>query len=371
MKKKPEKVTAAAPAQTMAELLAQTQTVIKGFSRGDVVEGKIVSIKRNEILVDVGAKSEGIIDTLEVDENPALFRSLKVGDKIVAAVVYPENDQGYLVLSLGRATSESLWRKFSEALQSGQIFDVKVTEFNKGGLLVDCGLVGFVPLSHLDRTHFEKGERAEDLIGRTLKVKVIEINRSANRLVFSEKAAVSALTPALREEILSHLKEGDVKEGMVAAVLPFGLFVEIKDKPERPEGVEGLLHISEISWEKVENPADHFRPGDRVTVKVLEVDPAINKLALSLKALKENPWQKVMGKYKEGDRVRGRVTKIVPFGAFVSLEPGLEGLIHVSETTGPLQVGEEVEAEVISVEPEKQKLGLSVRKLKELKVTYK
>ncbi len=160
-------------AKTMAELLAQTGTVIKSFSRGDIVEGKVVSRRRNEILIDVGAKSEGIIDMLEIEEEPTFYKDFKVGDTVTAAVVYPENDQGYLVLSLQRAASEGKWRIFEEALDSGKIFDVKVIEFNKGGLLVDAGVLGFVPISHLDRSHFEKGEKAEDLIGHTLKVKVI------------------------------------------------------------------------------------------------------------------------------------------------------------------------------------------------------
>ncbi len=361
-----------APVRTMAELLARTGTIIKNFARGDIIEGTVVSRRRNEILLEVGAKSEGIIDPSEVEEDPALYHEIKVGDKITAAVVYPENDQGYLVLSLSRAVAQSKWRTFEEALESGRLFDVTVVEFNKGGLLVDAaGTLGFVPISHLPRSHFEKGERAEELIGRTLKVKVIEVNRSSNRLVFSEKEALSSMTPKLRSEILGNLKVGDVRQGVVSAILPFGLFVEIKDLASRNAAVEGLVHISEISWEKVENTADYFHIGDVLDVKILEVDPAANKLALSIKALRENPWQKAAGKYKVGERVKGKVSKIVPFGAFVILEPGLEGLIHVSETIGPMSVGEEVEAEIITVEPEKQKLGLSVRKIKELKVTYK
>ena len=369
--KKSPKVAVTGEPKTMAELLQKTGTVIKSFSRADVVEGRVVSRRRNEILVDVGAKSEGIIDMAEVEEDPSLYKDIKVGDALTAVVVYPENDQGYLVLSLSRAAQESKWRQFDEALDSGKIFEVSVLEFNKGGLLVDAGILGFVPISHLDRSHFERGERAEDLIGKKLKVRVIEINKYANRLVFSEKEALTTLTPQLRVEILSHLKAGDVLEGSVSAVLPFGLFVEVKDNPERAEVVEGLVHISEISWEKVESPGSYYRIGDKVKVKVLEVEPNNNKLALSIKALAANPWQKVGEKYKVGDRIKGKVSNIVPFGAFVVLEPGLEGLIHVSETVGPLKVGEEVEAQVISVEPERQKLGLSVRKLKELKVTYK
>ena len=276
-----------------------------------------------------------------------------------------------MVLSLTRAAQESKWRQFDEALDSGRIFDVEVIEFNKGGLLVDAGILGFVPISHLDRSHFEKGEKAEDLIGERLKVRVIEINKSANRLVFSEKEALSSITPAVRLEILGNIKAGTILEGVVSAILPFGLFVEVKDREDRAGVVEGLVHISEISWEKVESPSTYYHIGDKVTVKVLDVDPNSNKLSLSLKALMRNPWDKVAEKYKVGDRLKGKVSKIVTFGAFVTLEPGLEGLLHVSETVGPLKVGEEVEAEVITVEPEKQKLGLSVRKLKELKVTYK
>jgi ribosomal protein S1 len=349
---------------SMDELLAKTGKALKVLKYGDVVEGRVVSIARNQVLVDLKAKSEGLVSSRELTENPALYKNLKVGDTVLASVLQPENDRGYVVLSLKKAASEYRWRELSEIFEQGGTLAVRVTEFNKGGFLVDAGIPGFIPLTHLDKARVNDSAGPEKLIGQTIDVKIIEMDRALNRLVFSEKEAKSNMTSKKRVEILSSFKPGDHLEGEVSAILPFGIFVELS-------GVEGLCHISEISWEKVDDPSLLYKVGQKVKVKVLEVDPAQNKLALSIKALLSNPWQEVAKKYKVGERITGTVSKVVPFGAFVLLEPGLEGLIHVSETIGPLKVGEKVEAEIITVEPDKQKLGLSVRKLKEVMVTYK
>lgn len=349
---------------SMDELLAKTGKSLKILRHGDVVEGRVVSIARANVLIDLKAKSEGIVSSRELAENPGLYKNLKVGDTVLASVLQPENDRGYVVLSLKKAASEYRWRELSKIFEEGSTLTVRVTEYNKGGFLVDAGIPGFIPLTHLDKARMSQVAGPEKLIGQALDVKIIEMDRALNRLVFSEKEAKSNMTPKKRVEILSAFKRGDVLTGEVSAILPFGIFVELN-------GVEGLCHISEISWEKVDDPGALYKVGQKVKVKVLEVDPGANKLALSIKALLENPWQEAAGKYKVGDRITGTVSKVVPFGAFVLLEPGLEGLIHVSETVGPLKVGEKVEAEVIAVEPEKQKLGLSVRKLKEVLVTYK
>jgi len=359
---------------SMDELLSKTGKGLKILKYGDVVEGHVVSIARNQVLIDLKAKSEGMVSSRELTENPGLYKNLKVGDTVLASVLQPENDRGYVVLSLKKAASEYRWRELTNIFEEGGTLTVRVTEFNKGGFLVDAGIPGFIPLTHLDKTRVAQVGSPEKLIGQSLEVKIIEMDRGLNRLVFSEKEAKSNMTPKKRLEILSSFKPKDILEGEVSAILPFGIFIELSGPPSLgygEAGVEGLCHISEISWEKVDDPGTLYKVGQKVKVKVLEVDPAQNKLALSIKALLVNPWQEVAAKYKVGDRITGTVSKVVPFGAFVLLEPGLEGLIHVSETVGPLKVSEKVEAEVIAVEPDKQKLGLSVRKLKEVMVTYK
>ena len=348
----------------MDELLSKTGRTLRTLKYGDLVEGQVVSISRNQVLIDIKAKSEGMVSLKELTEDPSIIKRLSLGDKVTASVLSPENERGYVVLSLRRAASQSRWRDLEALFKDGQNLEVRITEYNKGGFLVDAGIPGFIPLTHIARSRMTGIKGPEELVGQTILVKIIEMDRTLNRLVLSEKEAQSQMSVQKREEILAGLKVGQEVSGEVSAILPFGIFVEVN-------GVEGLCHISEISWEKIEDPGSLFKVGDKVNLKVLEVDPPQNKLSLSIKSLLENPWRKVMEKYKVGERLTGTVSKIVPFGAFVSLEPGLEGLIHVSETVGPLKVGEKVEAEIISIEPERQKLGLSVRKLREVMMTYK
>lgn len=356
----------------MSKLLTDHDINIKQFQFGDLIEGIVVSAGSNEILVDVGAKSEGIISGEEMVDTDRSYKNLKPGDNVLAMVVQSENDQGYLVLSLKRAEKDRKWSHVEEAYESGAVIEVTVLEYTKGGLLVDClGMRGFVPLSHLDRVHFaedlsntasgnetELKESLQVLAGKTLKVKVIEHDRAKNRLVLSEKEAAATYSEEAREEKLSQITQGDVLEGIVTGVMPFGLFVDLN-------GVEGLVHISEIAWEKVSNPADYYSVGSPIEVKVLGIDERSKKLALSVKQLIANPWEGVEERYPEGTRVKGTVSKIVPFGAFVNLEKGLDGLIHVSEAANPLQVGEDVEAIVTNVDGSKQKLALSTRRLEE------
>jgi small subunit ribosomal protein S1 len=344
--------------QTMADLLLNTKRTLRAFRRGEVVEGVVISSGRREIFVDLGAKSEGIISSRELEESPNSISGLEVGDKVIASVVQTENDQGYTILSLSRAESERSWRRLEEALASREVLTVKVVDANKGGLVVETGTGtrGFVPFSHL-RQQFSDTE-ASSMLNQTLSVIVIELNRPNNRLVFSEKMAALLSDPKIKA-FYEILKPSKKMKGRVTSVSPFGVFVELTP------GVEGLVHISEVGWERVEHPSEVVKEGDKVDVVVLSIDQERGQLALSMKALQKNPWERVAKKYKVGDIVSGKVTKTVPFGAFVRLPEGVEGLIHVSETTGPLDEGDEVKAVVINLEPEKQKLGLSVKQLKQ------
>lgn len=345
---------------------------MKELHPSDIVEGIVVAVTHGEILVDVGAKSEGIIAGAELADSDATYKSLKPGDKIVSKVVQVENDQGYIVLSIKRAEKERKWKDADDALGTGSILEATIIEYNKGGLLVDCmGLRGFIPLSHLDRAHFandvakfaagseaELKESLKILSGKVLKVKVIELDREKNRFVLSEKDALSSYSDDAKEKRLAEIKNGDKVEGVVTGIMPFGAFIDLG-------GVEGLVHISEIAWEKVSHPSNYFKVGQTIQVLVLGVDEQSRKLALSVKRLSSNPWETVETKYPVGSKVKGTVSKIVPFGAFVTLEKGLDGLVHVSEAAGPLKEGEEIEAIVIQVDGASQKLALSTRQIAE------
>ena len=354
--------------EAMSKLLQSKGLAINELKTGEMIEGLVVSVSHREILVDVGAKSEGIISGAELMDADNTHKSLKPGDKVLAKVIQAENDQGYIVLSLKRAEKERKWTDADDAFKDGSVIEAVVIEYNKGGLLCDClGLRGFIPLSHLDRVHFandmaksatgsetELKESLKVLSGKTLKVKVIEIDKEKNRFVLSEKDALSSYSSEAREMRLSNIQVNDTIEGIVTGIMPFGVFVDL-------EGVEGLVHISEIAWEKVSHPSHYFKVGETIKVLVLGVDEDTKKLALSVKRLTPNPWETVEEKYPVGAKIKGKVNKIVPFGAFVTIEKGLDGLIHVSETVRPLKEGEEVEAIVTQVDGENQKLALSMR----------
>ncbi|RJR27152.1 S1 RNA-binding domain-containing protein [candidate division WWE3 bacterium] len=354
----------------MSKLLEDHGLALKEYRPGELIEGIVVSSTHGGVLVDVGAKSEGIISTMELADEDSAYKSLRPGDTVVAKVIQAENDQGYIVLSVKRAERERKWKDAEEAYDSGEVIEAEIIEYNKGGLLCDClGLRGFIPLSHLDRVHFsndvakfaagseaELKESLKVLSGKKLKVKVIELDPEKNRFVLSEKDALQTYSEGARQERLSDIKIGDTLEGIVTGIMPFGVFVDL-------DGVEGLVHISEIAWEKVNQPADYFSVGQTIKVKVLGIDESSKKLALSVKRLTENPWETVEDKYPVGAKVKGLISKIVPFGAFVTLEKGLDGLIHISEAEGPLSEGQEVEAVVTQVDGENQKLALSIKQL--------
>ena len=352
----------------MSKYLTDKDLQIKQLRVGDMIEGVVVSASHKEILVDVGAKSEGIITGLELSEADKSYKSVQPGDKISAKISQIENAQGYIVLSLKKAEKDKKWQDAEEAFEGGFVIDAVVLEYNKGGLLCDSlGLRGFIPLSHLDRVHFandvakfaagseaELKESLKILSGKTLRVKVIELDKEKNRFVLSEKDALTTYSEESRKKRLSEIEIGSSVEGIVTGIMPFGVFVDL-------DGVEGLVHISEIAWEKVNHPSNYFKVGQKIKVMVLGIDEASNKLALSVKKLIPNPWETVEEKYPVGTRVKGIVSKIVPFGAFVTLEKGLDGLIHISEAESPLEEGDKVSATVIQVDGANQKLALSTR----------
>jgi len=350
--------------ETMEELLSSKERTLKTFRRGEIVEGHVISVGRGEVFVDLGSKSEGIISGREFEDEIDPIAGLKVGDTVVASVAQAENDQGYTILSLKKAQGERSWREVEEAFKNETTLEAKVVDSNKGGLVVELqsGLRGFVPFSHLNAVPSPASHLSTptSMLGQTLKVRIIELNRPLNRLVFSEKLAALLSDPKVKK-FFKDLKPHEELKGTVTAIFPFGIFVTM------PLGVEGLVHISEILWRRVGHPREVVKIGDEVEVTVLSINKEQGKLALSMRSLQGNPWQEVARKRKVGETVTGIVTKTVSFGAFVKLPEGVEGLIHVSETVGPLAEGEEVEATIINLEPEKQKLGLSLKQLRKLK----
>ena len=363
-----------ASSSVMEKLIEDQGIQVKQFHSGELVEGLVISVSHDQVLLDIGAKAEGVVSGSEMGESVGTTLALKPGDPVLASVVQPENRQGYVVLSFKRCEKDRQWKMVENAFNSGAILEVEVREYNKGGLLADCaGLRGFIPLSHLGRVHFaqdiakfaagseaELRESLKVLAGKKLKIKVIEVDKSKNRLVLSEKEAIRSYSDESREERLASIKVGDTLTGIVTGLMPFGIFVDL-------DGVEGLVHISEIAWEKVNNPGNYYKVGETVEVKVLGIDEESKKLALSVKQLIPNPWEDVQEKYPVGTRITGRVSRVVPFGAFVTVEQGLEGLIHVSEAGGPLEEGEDVEAIVTLVDKDNQKLALSTRLLTQVK----
>jgi len=352
---------------TMEELLAQSGTTIKTFKRGGVVEGVVTEISGHTVYVDVGGKTEAVVGEAEYETSKEYLKTLKVGDKITAVVVSPESDSGQIILSLRKAVEESRWKTFEDAHENDTEVVVKVKETTKGGLLVEAdGAYGFVPTSQLSR---DASDTPAQLIGKSIKVKVIEVDREQNRLVMSEKAVSEAVEIEARKKALSVVKNGEEYEGTVTGLVPFGAFVEIKIKKDV---LEGLVHISEISWEKIEDVSKVMKEGDKVKVVVIGLDEENGKLALSIKKLSDDPWKVMAKKYPTDSKHKGKVVKVAPFGVFVNLEKGIEGLIHASKMPAEMTFteGQDVEVFVESVDMDKRRLSLGVV-LTEKPVGYK
>ena len=372
--------------ETMEELLAVTGYKLHGFKRGDVVLGTVTEKKKKAIFVDIGGKTEGVILDKELEAAADLVGALKEGDKIEVYVHSPESDSGQILLSLRKAVADWRWGQFKEKLEMGEVVEVRGREVNKGGLIVDVyGVQGFVPASQFGR---QLQGQLDVLINKTVKVKPIEVDRKTNRLIFSEKAVSEAAEIEKKKELLGVVAVGDVLEAEVTGVMPFGVFVrvvvkkgtagkgtggtkgteDIKDTEgteeiKREEGyLEGLVHISEISWEKVEDVSKLFKLGEKIKVKVLEKNLQTGKLNLSRKRLLDDPWLKVAQKYLPDKKVKGIVSRVAPFGVFVNFEPGVDGLIHISKIPAEMifKAGDEVDCFVESVDMENRRMSLGV-----------
>ncbi|HET8912902.1 MAG TPA: S1 RNA-binding domain-containing protein [Ktedonobacteraceae bacterium] len=360
----------------MEALLAASANPIS-IKRGDVVEGTIVRIDQDEILVDIGLKSEGVLSTKELPASGyGSFSELSIDDRILVYVIQPETPDGHALLSLKRANAERQWRIAEEQYKNGELLKAKVIDFNKGGLIVDvAGIRGFVPISqilNLKREEVASGgdnqetaAKLQSMKDKELQLKIIEINRARNRLILSERLAVQEWRQRRREELLDELKAGEVRRGVVSNLANFGAFVDLG-------GADGLVHISQLAWSRVNHPSEVLHVGQEVEVQVLSVDKDKKKIALSIKRAEVDPWTTVEQRYTPGQVVTGVVTKIAPFGAFARIEDGIEGLIHLSELTPNMDLkenlheGQQLQLRILRIDAERRRLGLSLRQADEL-----
>ena len=359
--------------QTMADLLAATEYKIVVPKKGATVTGTVTGIQKKNLLVDIGAKTEGVVSDKEYEMAVDYIEQLKPGDQVEAIVLSSENDRGQVLLSLKQAAMDAKWQYFMDAMAKDEVLDAKGVEVNKGGLIVVVnGVRGFVPSSQFGKQFMGNINK---LKGESVKVKAIEVDREKNRLIFSERHVSEAKELAQRAKALESVKAGEIYTGTVSGVMHFGLFVTVEVPVEKSDNVglvEGLVHISEISWEKVNNPKDYHKVGDRIQVKVLGIDEQTGKLNLSMKQLSNDPWQGIADRYPIGTTFEGTVTRVEPFGVFVNVEPGVDGLIHSSKLTpeSAFQKGDKVTVTVESVDADQRRMSLSLI-LTELPVGYK
>ncbi len=347
---------------------------IKIPRRGDILEGTVMGISPGGILIDVGTKAEGIVPARELQRmDPEAIEEIRVGEQVLVYVVATEDKEGNLVLSLMKAQLERDWRNIENLFAEGKVFEGTVTGHNKGGLLVHIGKVqGFVPASQI--AYYEhpelQGKSREEfrngLIGTKIPLKVIELDRRRNRLILSEKAALDHLRKERKERLLAELQEGEIRHGVVSSLCDFGAFVDLG-------GINGLIHISELSWGRISHPSEVVRVGEEVDVYVLNVDREEGRIGLSLKRLQPEPWSQIEWKYSIGQLVRGIITNLTEFGAFARLEEdGIEGLIHISELSDEeiahpkevVNIGDTLTLKIISIDPDRRRLGLSLRQVK-------
>jgi small subunit ribosomal protein S1 len=346
----------------MDDLLAGADDSVKQLTAGDMITGKVLTLRKHEVLIDLGAQGVGFVPRREV----GFSRALKVGDEVTASVVDSELDNGYSLLSLRKAAKDRGWEDVAARQESGEIIEVSPYDANRGGLLVEFeGVRGFLPVSQLSAEHYprvgssDKDEilqRLNALIGQSLKVRILDADRKANKLIFSEKEAIKDGLAARFEK----LAVGDAVKGVVTGVVDFGVFVNV-------EGIEGLVHISEISWERVNNPSDYVKVGQTIEAKIIAIDK--DRLSLSIKQLSEDPWFQEVGQFKPGAEVEGTVTRITPFGAFVQISPAVEALVHVSELGGDdtdpekvFTLNERKSFTVLDIDKDNRKISLSLGK---------
>jgi small subunit ribosomal protein S1 len=361
--------TTAAPAsndfmiEVDGKLVPNYDATMISFKEGDVVSGKVVRIDKDEVLVDIGYKSEGVIPSNELSIRKSVDPGdeVSLGEDVDALVLTKEDQEGRLILSKKRARFEKAWRRIEAAAESGEPVEGTVIEVVKGGLILDLGVRGFLPASLVD---IRRVHNLDEFMSQKLECKVIELNRSRNNVVLSRRAVLEEERKEVREQILGRLQAGQIVEGKISNIVDFGAFVDL-------DGIDGLIHISELSWSHVNHPSEVVGIGDTVQVKVLDIDRDRQRISLGLKQTQEDPWQRVVDNHQPGDVLEGKVTKVVAFGAFVEILPGVEGLVHISELAehhveNPSEVvepGTELRVKILEVDEERRRLSLSIKRV--------
>ena len=333
------------------------------FEEGDVVTGNVVRIDQDEVLVDIGYKSEGVIlaNELSIRKSVDPADEVELGEEVDALVLTKEDQDGRLLLSKKRARFEKAWRRIEAAAESGEPVEGTVIEVVKGGLIIDLGVRGFLPASLVD---IRRVQNLDEFMATKIECKVIELNRSRNNVVLSRRAVLEEERKEVRQQILDRLQPGQIVEGDISNIVDFGAFVDL-------DGIDGLIHISELSWSHVNHPSEILSIGDTVPVKVLDIDRDRQRISLGLKQTQEDPWQRVVDTYNLGDELEGKVTKVVTFGAFVEIMDGVEGLVHISELAhhhveNPREVvepGQDVKVKILEIDSERRRLSLSVKRV--------
>jgi small subunit ribosomal protein S1 len=363
--------TAAPPAAPKNDLMVEVDgqmvpnydATMVSFKEGDVVTGKVVRIDQDEVLVDIGYKSEGVIPSNELSIRKSVDPGdeVQLGEEVDALVLTKEDQEGRLILSKKRARFEKAWRRIETAAESGEPVEGTVIEVVKGGLILDLGVRGFLPASLVD---IRRVQNLDEFMGQKLECRVIELNRSRNNVVLSRRAVLEEERKEVREQILGRLEPGQEVDGTISNIVDFGAFVDL-------DGIDGLIHISELSWSHVNHPSEVLSIGDTVRVKVLDIDRDRQRISLGLKQTQEDPWQRVLSEYGEGDVLDGEVTKVVAFGAFVQILPGVEGLVHISELAqhhveSPTEVvapGDKLQVKILEIDESRRRLSLSVKRV--------
>jgi small subunit ribosomal protein S1 len=347
------------------QIVPNYDATFRPIEEGEVVTGHVVRIDKDEVLVDIGYKSEGVIPANELSIRKAVDPSEEVhlGEEVDAIVLTKEDQDGRLIMSKKRARFEKAWRRIETAAESGEPVEGTVIEVVKGGLIIDLGVRGFLPASLVD---IRRVPNLDEYMGTKIETKVIELNRSRNNVVLSRRAVLEEERKEVRQQILDRLQPGLVVEGQISNIVDFGAFVDL-------DGIDGLIHISELSWSHVNHPSEILSIGDTVKVKVLDIDRDRQRISLGLKQTQEDPWQRIVDTYNVGDELEGKVTKVVTFGAFVEILDGVEGLVHISELAphhveSPREIvhpGDAIRVKILEIDSERRRLSLSAKRVED------
>jgi len=347
------------------QIVPNYDATFRPIEEGEVVTGHVVRIDKDEVLVDIGYKSEGVIPANELSIRKAVdpHEEVHLGEEVDAIVLTKEDQDGRLIMSKKRARFEKAWRRIETAAESGEPVEGTVIEVVKGGLIIDLGVRGFLPASLVD---IRRVPNLDEYMGTKIETKVIELNRSRNNVVLSRRAVLEEERKEVRQQILDRLQPGLVVEGQISNIVDFGAFVDL-------DGIDGLIHISELSWSHVNHPSEILAIGDTVKVKVLDIDRERQRISLGLKQTQEDPWQRIVDTYNVGDELAGKVTKVVTFGAFVEILDGVEGLVHISELAphhveSPREIvhpGDEIRVKILEIDSERRRLSLSAKRVED------